>query len=71
MYLAMKHYFRSWSGTGQIKTEHMTGRKTNREEKSLRQDAMIANFWMTTNQKRHLKSEFAPFQTSAILFDFI
>ena len=49
----------------------MAGRKTNREEKSLRQVAMIANFWMTTNQKRHLNSEFAPFQTSSILFDFI
>ena len=51
----------------------MTGRKTNREEKSLRQVATIADFsfFLSTTQKRHLKSEFAPFQTSAILFDFI
>ena len=29
------------------------------------------NFWMTTTRKRHLKSEFALFQTSLILFNFI
>ena len=29
------------------------------------------NFWMTTNRKRHSKSEFALFQTSSILFNFI
>ena len=40
------------------------------EEKSLRHVAMV-EFWMTTNQKHHLKSEFALFQTSLILFSFI
>ena len=29
------------------------------------------NFWMTTNRKHHLRSEFALFQTSTILFNFI
>ena len=29
---------------------------------------MVAKFWMTTNQKRHLKSEFALFQTLLVLF---
>ena len=29
------------------------------------------NFWITTNRKRHLKREFALFQTSSILFNFI
>ena len=29
------------------------------------------NFWMTTNSKRHLESEFPLFQTSSILFSFI
>ena len=29
------------------------------------------NFWMTTNRKRNLKTEFALFQTSSILFSFI
>ena len=29
------------------------------------------NFWITTARKRHLKSEFALFQTSLILFNFI
>ena len=28
-------------------------------------------FWMTTNRRHHLKSEFALFQTSSMLFDFI
>ena len=32
---------------------------------------MVANFGVTTNQKRHLKSEFAHLQTSSILFNFI
>ena len=41
------------------------------EEKSLRHFAMVANFWITTNQKRHLKSEFALIQTSSIFFSFI
>ena len=29
------------------------------------------NFWITTTRKRHLKNEFALFQTSSILFNFI
>ena len=32
-----------------------------REEKSFCHVAMVANFWMTANWKRHLKSEFAAF----------
>ena len=39
----------------------------NREEKWLRHVAMVANFWMTTNRKHHLKSEFALFQTSTVI----
>ena len=45
-----------------------------REEKSLRHVATVAKFWMTTNRKQHLKlikSEFALFQTSTTLFNFI
>ena len=70
MYLAMKHYPDRGVVLVKLKLSTWLVEKPI-EEKSLRQDAMIANFWMTTNQKRHLKSEFAPFQTSAILFDFI
>ena len=41
----------------------------NREEKSL--GHATQNFWITTNRKCLLKSEFALFQTSSILFIFI
>ena len=44
---------------------------THREDKSLRHVAMVAKFRNTTNRKRHLKSEFALFQTSTISFSFI
>ena len=40
----------------------------NWEEKSLRHLAMVAKFLDDRNRKRHLKSEFALFQTSSILF---
>ena len=43
----------------------------NREEKSLRHVAMVAKFLDDNKPKRHLKSGFAQFQTSSILFDFI
>ena len=45
--------------------------KINREEKSLRHVTMVVNFWMTKNRKRHLKTEFAQFQTSSTLLNFI
>ena len=37
---------------------------TNRVEKSLRHIAMVAKFLDEKNRKHHVKSEFAPFQTS-------
>ena len=43
----------------------------NREEKSLRHFAMVATFLDENKPKRHLKSGFALFQTSSILFNFI
>ena len=43
----------------------------NREEKSLRHVAMVATFLDDNKPKRHLKSGFAQFQTSSILFNFI
>ena len=42
-----------------------------REEKSLRDVAMVAKFLDDNIPKRHLKSGFALFQTSSILFNFI
>ena len=41
----------------------------NREEKSLRHDAMVAKFLDDNKRKRHLQSEFARLQTSSILFN--
>ena len=43
----------------------------NREEKSLHHVAMVAKFLDDNKPKRHLKSGFALFQTSSILFNFI
>ena len=43
----------------------------NREEKSLRRVAMVAKFFDDNKPKCHLKSGFALFQTSSILFNFI
>ena len=43
----------------------------NRGEKSLRHVAMVAIFLDDNKPKIHLKSEFALFQTSSILFNFI
>ena len=43
----------------------------NREEKLLRHVAMVAKFLDDNKSKRHLKSGFAPFQTSSTLFTFI
>ena len=43
----------------------------NREEKSLRRVAMVAKFLDDNKPKCHLKSGFALFQTSSILFNFI
>ena len=43
----------------------------NRVEKSLRQVAMVAKFLVDNKSKTSLKSEFALFQTSKILFNFI
>ena len=43
----------------------------NREEKSLRHVAMVAKFLDDNKPKRHLKSGFALFQTTSILFNFI
>ena len=43
----------------------------NREEKSLRHVAMVATFLDENKPKIHLKSKFALFQTSSILFNFI
>ena len=40
-------------------------------EKSLRHVAMVAKFLDNNKPKRHLKSGFALFQTSLILFNFI
>ena len=40
-------------------------------EKSLRHVAMVATFLHDNKPKRHLKSGFAQFQTSSILFNFI
>ena len=42
-----------------------------RQEKSLRHVAMVAKFLDDNKPKRHLKSGFALFQTSLILFNFI
>ena len=42
-----------------------------REEKSLRRVAMVAKFLDDNKLKRRLKSEFALFQTSSILSNFI
>ena len=42
----------------------------NREEKSLRHVAMVAKFLDDNKPKSHLKSKFALFQTSSILFNF-
>ena len=42
-----------------------------REEMSLRQVAMVAKFLDDNKTQRHLKSGFALFQTSSILFSFI
>ena len=44
---------------------------TNREEKSLRQVVLVAKFLDDNKPKRYLKSGFALFQTSSILFNFI
>ena len=41
----------------------------NREEKSLRHVAMVAKFLDDKKPKRHLKSGFALFQTTSILFN--
>ena len=43
----------------------------NREEKSLRHVAMVARFLDDNKPKTSLKSKFALFQTSSILFNFI
>ena len=43
----------------------------NREEKSLRHVAMVAKFLHDNKPKIHLKSKFALFQTSSILFNFV
>ena len=45
--------------------------RDNREEKSLRHVAMVAKFLDDNKPKRHLKSGFALFKTSSILFNFI
>ena len=44
---------------------------TNREEKSLRHVSMVAKFLDDNKTKKSLKSLFALFQTSSILFSFI
>ena len=41
--------------TGQIKTEHMMGRKTNREERSLHHVAIVAKFLNDDKSKTSLK----------------
>ena len=43
----------------------------NRQEKLLRHVAMVAQFLDDNKPKIHLKSKFALFQTSSILFNFI
>ena len=43
----------------------------NRQEKSLRHVAVVAKFLDDNKTKIHLKSKFALFQTSSILFNFI
>ena len=43
----------------------------NRQEKLLRHVAMVAKFLDDNKPKIHLKSKFALFQTSLILFNFI
>ena len=42
-----------------------------REEKSLRHVAMVAKFLDDNKRKINLKSKFALFQTSSILFNFV
>ena len=42
----------------------------NREEKPLRQVVLVAKFLDDNKPKRYLKSGFAQFQTSSILFNF-
>ena len=42
-----------------------------REEKSLHHVVMVAKFLDDNKPKIHLKSKFAPFQTSSLLFNFI
>ena len=46
-------------------------KEPNREEKSLRHVAMVAKFLDDNKPKVHLKSKFALFKTSSILFNFI
>ena len=46
-------------------------KQLNREENSLRHVAMVAKFLGDNESKRHLKSGFAMFQNSSILFHFI
>ena len=50
---------------------HQLNSKIIQRRKSLRHVATVANFLMTTNLKRHSKSEYALSQTSSILFNFI
>ena len=43
----------------------------NREETSLRHVALVAKFLDDNKPKRHLKSGFALFQNSSMLFNFV
>ena len=51
--------------------DNLENAHTTREEKSLRHVAMVAKFLDDNKPKIHLKRDFAPFQTSSILFNFI
>ena len=71
-----------WSNLKRVETCYVTSARTktffasiefqnNREKKSLRHVAMVANFLNDNKLKTSLKSEYALSQTSSILFNFI
>ena len=64
-----RFYAGSWNWIRKKKTLFWRGK--NREKKSLRHVAMVAKFLDDNKPKIHLKSKFALFQTSSILFSFI
>ena len=64
-----KFYPGSWNWIR--KKKRYFGGAENKEEKSLRHVAIVAKFLDDNKLKIHLKSKFALFQTSSILFNFI